>query len=134
MISRICGHVVATAVGLLGWSATVMAATSSPDLMTLPFAQIGVGIILALWGGLTRTGDRALSARIDDRDFVTWAELGKDIILAAPAGFLTYLWGATHAWSEMELAGALFTAGYLGALMPAETIKAKLLQMRTREP
>ena len=110
----------------LGWTVTAWAAAAAPDLIALPWAQIGVGAVLALWGGLTRTADRALTAYTRGQPFLLLPELAKDLVMATGAGFCTYVWGSWQAWGPWQTAGALWAAGYLGALLPVEALRAKL--------
>ena len=58
-------QLVALLVGL-GWlstSAAVALATPPQTLLELPWAQIAVGCLISLWGGLARTATRVLSAQ-----------------------------------------------------------------------
>ena len=125
MISTACYRLLVFAC-CLGWTVTAWAAYESPDLIALPWAQIAVGSILALWGGLTRTADRALVAATKAEPFRLGQELTKDVLMSAGAGFCTYAWGAFSEWGAWQTAGALWAAGYLGALLPAEALKAKI--------
>ena len=51
----------------LGWATTAYAASTAPDLTGLPWAQIGVGTALALWGGLTFTAQRIIKGLRDGK-------------------------------------------------------------------
>lgn len=106
----------------LGCGCTAFAAqTMSPDLAGLPWVQIGIGSLLSLWGGLTRTAERALEAIKAEppQPFRLWIELLKDLIVSSAAGFLTFAIGAWQEWGVWLLAAALFMAGYLGARLLA---------------
>lgn len=102
----------------LGSCATAVAASQvPPDLAGLPWVQIGIGAALSLWGGLTRTAERALEAVKADppQVFRIWLELGKDVIVSSGVGFLTFALGAWQEWGVWMLGAALWLGGYTGA-------------------
>jgi len=102
----------------LGTLATAMAADSvPPDLAGLPWVQIGIGAALSLWGGLTRTAERALEAVKAEppQPFPIWLELAKDVVVSSGVGFLTFAVGAWQEWGVWLLGAALWLGGYAGA-------------------
>jgi hypothetical protein len=105
----------------LGWASTVFAAqaimtTQRLDLIGLPWAQIGLGCALSLWGGLTRSSQRALEPRAEGAgEFRLGAELRKDFLVSSSCGLVTFLLGAWQDWNIWFLGLSLWVAGYLGA-------------------
>jgi hypothetical protein len=101
-----------------GWTTTVFAATviGELDLIGLPWAQIGLGCVLSLWGGLTRSAERALEPRPSpESPFRLLPELWKDLTVSVSCGFVTFSIGAWQKWDIWILGLALWAAGYLGA-------------------
>jgi hypothetical protein len=97
-----------------GWSVTVFAAAMiGPDLVGLPWAQIGVGIAISLWGGLTRTAERAMAAKQAGREFHALREALRDGMAAVLVGGVTYLAGAWHGSNIYVLGVALGLGGYV---------------------
>jgi len=112
-------------------SATVWAAVAPADLSGLPWAQILIGVALALWGGLTRTAERALEASKVARDkppgdFDLRAELIKDLIVSSGIGFLMFSIGAWQEWGVWLLGSTLWLSGYLGTRLLAGMGEAAL--------
>ncbi len=110
-------QLVALLVGL-GWlstSAAVALATPPQTLLELPWAQIAVGCLISLWGGLARTATRVLSAQRGGEELRLWRELAKDLIAASLVGFVAFAVSAWQAWSVWLLAVLLPLAGYGGA-------------------
>lgn len=116
---RLFAHVFFVATGCFS-SSVVWAAFAPADLTGLPWPQILVGVMLALWGGVTRTAENALEASKAARDsqapavFDLWHELGRDLIVSSGIGFIVYLVGAWQEWGVWLLGAALWLAGYLG--------------------
>ena len=112
----------------LGWATTAYAASTAPDLTGLPWAQIGVGTALALWGGLTFTAQRIIKGLRDGSIVGPIApSLLLDLIVSAGNGFVVYGVGAWQEWGVWLLAISLFVGGYAGTrLLDAAT--ARLLQ------
>jgi len=123
-------------------SSAVWALTAPPgDLVGLPWPQIFIGVMLALWGGITRTAERALEASKAARDnppgtFDLRGELFKDLIVSSGIGFLIFAVGSWQEWGVWLLGSALWLAGYLGTRLLAGLGKAALdyLQRRAGGP
>lgn len=103
---------------LCGWlttSAAVGLAVAPTTLLELPWAQILVGCLISLWGGLARTATRVLDAKRGEEPVVLWRELAKDLVAASVVGFVTFALSAWQAWDVWLLAVLLPLAGYGGA-------------------
>ena len=112
----------------LGWATTAYAASTAPDLTGLPWAQIGVGTALALWGGLTFTAQRIIKGLRDGALVGPIAPaLLLDLIVSGGNGFVVYGVGAWQEWGVWLLAISLFVGGYAGTrLLDAAT--ARMIQ------
>lgn len=112
----------------LGWATTAFAASTAPDLTSLPWAQIGVGTALALWGGLTFTAQRIIKSM---RDGMTIGPIAPalllDLIVSGGNGFVVYGVGAWQEWGVWLLAISLFVGGYAGTRL-LDAASARLLQ------
>lgn len=114
----------------LGFSATVLAATSAADLTALPWGQIAVGTILALWGGLTHTAQRLVSTLragtpVDRMGYA----IAVDLLVSCGNGFVLFLLGAWNEWGVWQLAISLFVGGYAGTRLmdvAVETLMSRL--------
>jgi len=106
-------------------SGLVYAATDA-DLLGLPWPQIAVAGVIALWGGLTRTSERALEFSIAQRNrldesqpvpqgFHLWPEVWRAIWLSGGIGFLVYGLCSSMGLGRFETGGAIFLSGYLGS-------------------
>lgn len=99
----------------LGWAATALAASAAPDLTSLPWAKIGFGTALALWGGLTCTAQRIVK---DMRAGIAVGPIAPalflDLIVSGGNGFVVYGVGAWQEWGVWMVAIALFLGGYAG--------------------
>lgn len=122
-------------------SGAVWAVVAPSDLTGLPWPQIIVGIMLSLWGGLTRTAERALEASKAARDnppgsFQLAHELGRDLVVAGGVGFLMFAVGSWQEWGVWLLGSALWLSGYLGTRLLAGLGEAALgyLQRRAGGP
>ena len=101
-----------------GWATTCTAlalATSPMTLLELPWAQIGVGCLISLWGGLARTTSRVLSAKQEGERIMLGREVMKDLLAASLVGFVTFGIGAWQSWNVWLLAVMLPLAGWGGA-------------------
>ena len=101
-----------------GWATTATAlalATSPSNLLELPWAQIGVGCLISLWGGLARTTSRVLSAKQEGERIMLGREVIKDLLAASLVGFVTFGIGAWQSWDVWLLAVLLPLAGWGGA-------------------
>lgn len=137
---RFFAHVFFSASGCIS-SGLAMAAVAPTDLASLPWPQILVGVALSLWGGVTRTAERALEASKTARDegavaFCLWRELIRDLIVSSGIGFLVYVVGAWQEWGVWLLGAALWLAGYLGTRFLAAAGDAALatLTRKTGSP
>lgn len=103
----------------LGWlttSAAVGLAAAAPEsLLDLPWAQIAVGCLISLWGGLARSALRVLSAQRDGAALALWREMAKDLLAASIVGFVTFAVSAWQSWDVWLLALLLPLAGFGGA-------------------
>jgi hypothetical protein len=100
----------------LGWSVTAWAASSDAvDLLGLPWLQIGLGISLAMWGGLLASAQR-LKAKAEAGEVlgVVWPVVVTDVMTSGGAGFLMYGLGAWANWDRSLVSVLLFAAGYAG--------------------
>ena len=112
-------------------SGAVWAVVAPQDLAGLPWPQIVIGVLLSLWGGLTRTAERALEASKAARDnppgdFHLAHELGRDLIVASGVGFLMFAIGSWQEWGVWWLGSALWLSGYLGTRLLAGLGEAAL--------
>ena len=101
-----------------GWGTTCAAlglATAPSSLLELPWAQIGVGCLISLWGGLARTTSRVLSAKQENEHITLWREVLKDLLAASLVGFVTFGVSAWQRWDVWLLAVLLPLAGWGGA-------------------
>jgi hypothetical protein len=102
----------------LGWlstSAAVALVAPPATLLELPWAQIAVGCLISLWGGLARTATRVLGAQREGAELKLWRELAKDLIAASLVGFVAFGLSAWQEWNVWLLAVLLPLAGYGGA-------------------
>ena len=119
-------------------SGAVWAQLATPgDLVGLPWPQIAIGVLLALWGGITRTAERALEASKAARDnppgdFDLRSELIKDLIVSSGIGFLIFAVGSWQEWGIWMLGSALWLAGYLGTRLLAGLGEAALAYLARR--
>lgn len=118
-------------------SGAVWSAVAPSDLSGLPWPQIAVGVALALWGGLTRTAERALEASKAARDnppgeFDLRHELLKDLIVSSGIGFLVFALGSWQSWGVWLLGSSLWLSGYLGTRLLAGLGEAALAYVAKR--
>ena len=102
----------------IGWATTCAAlglASTPSSILELPWAQIGVGCLLSLWGGLARTASRVLSAQQENAAVRLWREVLKDLLAASLVGFITFAVGAWQRWDVWLLALLLPLMGWGGA-------------------
>jgi hypothetical protein len=100
----------------LGWlSASVAAglAASPTSLLDLPWVQMAVGCLIAMWGGLARTAGRVLAPQ--DQPLRLGFEVIKDFLASILIGFIVFAFSAWQSWDVWLLAVALPLAGYGGA-------------------
>lgn len=118
-------------------SGVVWAVVAPADLAGLPWPQIIIGVLLSLWGGLTRTAERALEASKAARDnqagsFQFWHEVARDLIVASGVGFLMFAIGSWQGWGVWLLGSALWLSGYLGTRLLAGLGEAVLDYIQRR--
>ena len=73
-ITTLVQRLVALLLGL-GWlstSAAVALVAPPATLLDLPWAQIAVGCLISLWGGLARTATRVLGAQRGGEELRLW--------------------------------------------------------------
>ncbi len=110
-------HMVLLLLGV-GWATTCAAlglASTPTSLLELPWAQILVGCLISLWGGLARTASRVLSAQQNETNISLWREVVKDLFAASLVGFVTFGVSAWQSWEIWLLAVLLPLAGWGGA-------------------
>ena len=99
----------------LGWATTAVAAGALGHQLTeLPWAQIAIGALLSLWGGMTRTAEQMLAALRNGTVFHAKAEFARDIVVSSGIGFLVFAAGALQSWNVWILGSALWCCGYAG--------------------
>ena len=112
----------------LGWASTAYAASTAPDLTSLPWQKIGAGTVLALWGGLTATAQRIVKAL---REGTLAGPIAPavllDLVVSGGNGFVVYSFGAWQEWGVWQVAIALFIGGYAGTRL-LEEATSRLLQ------
>jgi hypothetical protein len=110
---------------LLGWGvawATVTTISAlAPDLIGLPWLQVLVGVVIAMWAGMAATLERYVTAAYANKPFYWRMELLKDIAVSVTIGSGGYMLGLWHGASPAIVALGLLLGGYLGvrALSPA---------------
>jgi len=119
----------------LGWvtTAAALAVAASPaSLVDLPWAQIAIGCLLALWGGMARTAARIRStSNAEDGALRLWRELVKDVVAASLIGFITFAVSAWQSWDVWLLAIMLPLGGYGGARLLEPMADAALDRITT---
>ena len=134
---RLFAHLFFAGSGCLS-SGVVWSAVAPGSLSGLPWPQIAVGVLLALWGGVTRTAERALEANKSARsaaeavEFQLLHELAKDLIVSSGIGFLVFAIGAWQEWGVWLLGSALWLAGYLGTRFLAGVGEAALAYVQRK--
>jgi hypothetical protein len=100
---------------LCGWGlAWASVETMPPNLLSLPWVQVLVGVLIASWGGATATLGRYLTATYDSRPFHWRLEAVRDGCVSITVGAGSYFGGAWYGLSPMVLGLVLLLAGYLG--------------------
>jgi len=120
---------------LMGWGVSWAAVTVlGPDLIGLPWAQVGVGVVISAWGGLTATLGRKLTAEYENTPFRFKSELTKDGAVSVSVGVSGYLAGAWHGLNPMLLGVVLLLGGYGGARVLSVATDRLLDFIRSRKP
>lgn len=119
--TRWFAHFVIVMTGCLSAVSVWAVVQPPPDFLGLPWVQIAVAGIIALWGGIGRTAVRAIEDAQERRDkpvvptaFNLKAEITKDVIVSSGLGFLIYLLGVQQQWDAWLIAPALWVSGYMG--------------------
>jgi hypothetical protein len=98
----------------IGW-ASANTVQALPELTTLPWLQILVGVFIASWGGATATLGRYLAAEYESRPFHWPIETLRDLAVSVTVGGGAYMAGAWYGLNPMLLGLVLLLSGYLGS-------------------
>ena len=107
----------------LGWltavaGAAVIIAEPASSLLDYPLAQFVGGLLIALWGGLTRAATRALSNRRADEQVVDLRrEALLDLIVGAAAAFLAFNVAQSLQWDRWYQGIAMMCSGLFGRVV-----------------
>ena len=121
---------------LMVWWPTAWASLSVVDdvvdLLGLPWLQAGVGVSIALLGGITATLGRYLESRYDGRPFLLRLEMAKDGAVSAVVGLGTYFagGGGVYTLPPMALGLVLLLGGYAGTRMLTAALDRLLTSVR----
>ena len=135
-INRWFAHVFFAVTGSLAAGSVWAIAAPPPELLGLPWVQIAIAGLIALWGGVGRTAVRAIEDAQERRDkpgvatgFHLKSELLKDLFVSSGLGFFVYVLGTHQSWDQWLLAPALWLAGYMGTKLIASVSTAVLDQI-----
>ena len=119
--NRMFAHLFIVMTGCMAAGSVWAITQPPPELLALPWIQIAVAGLIALWGGVGRTAVRAIEDAQELRDkpgvltgFNLRVELARDLFVSSGIGFVVYLLGVHHAWDTWLLAPALWLGGYMG--------------------
>lgn len=119
---------------LMGWGvAWASVAATYPDLIGLPWAQVGVGVLIAAWGGATATLGRYLASAYEQRPFLWRPEIVRDSAVSVSVGAGAYLVGWTWQLSPPMLGLVLLLAGYGGTRVLSVALERMLLTVTRRD-
>lgn len=138
--ARTFAHLFLALSGCIASSLVYAAASTEADLLGLPWPQIAVAGVIALWGGLTRTSERALEASIAQRNrlnegqppltsFHLGPEIWRAVWLSGGIGFLTYGICSSLNLGRFETGGSIFLSGYLGSRFLAALSDAAIAKL-----
>lgn len=104
------------------WAVSAFAAAAvtkaAPDILTLPWAAIGISMLLSVWGGLIATLGKLNRIHPDEphprQVRSLYVELVKDLLASTGAGFIAFLTGMSQSLNIYVLCILLFGAGYAG--------------------
>jgi hypothetical protein len=115
------------------WAAISATREAAPDLLALPWAQAGLGVVIALGGGLTSSLMRFAASKAGESEFRLGLEFGKDAAAAACIGVVGYYLGWTYSLAADELAAYLVLGGFCAArlLTLSLSIVERRLKLRT---
>jgi hypothetical protein len=134
--TRVSVRRVTIAVLCWGWLAAwagVEVVKAEPNLASLPWLQIVVGVAIASWGGATATLGRYLASSYAAKPFHWKIEAVRDGFVSITVGAGSYLGGAWYGLSPMLLGLVLLLAGYLGVRVLSGAAE-RLLSMVERRP
>ena len=114
----------------LAWAST---AAVYPDLISLPWAQVGVGVLISAWGGATATLGRYLAASYEQRPFLWRPEVVRDSAVSVSVGAGAYLAGWTWQLSPPMLGLVLLLAGYGGTRVLSVGLERMLAAIKVKE-
>lgn len=115
---------------LFSWGtawASIATLNSYPNLISLPWIQSFVGILVAGTGCIAATLSRYLAAKYENRPFYAGWETAKDTAASVVIGLGGYYLGAWHQLSEDVLALSLLLGGHVGARLLA-VLDGKILR------
>lgn len=119
---------------LMGWGvAWASVAATYPDLIGLPWAQVGVGVVIAAWGGATATLGRYLAAAYEQRPFLWRPEIVRDSAVSVSVGAGAYLVGWTWQLSPPMLGLVLLLSGYGGTRVLSVALERMLTTVSRKE-
>jgi hypothetical protein len=93
------------------WAAMELA---GPNLLALPWAQAGVGVIVSWIGGFAASLGRMVTATYERKPFHTGREFARDGAVSTVIGLSGYWGGMTQEIGPASLAMVLLLAGYAG--------------------
>lgn len=100
------------------WATVAVVNNAPPDLLTLPWAAIGISMLLSIWGGLIATLGKLNRVHPDEphprQVRSLYIELIKDLLASTGAGFIAFLTGTAQSVNIYVLCILLFGAGYAG--------------------
>ena len=112
----------------IAWAAVVGLREAHPDLLGLPWAQAGVGVAIAVSGGIASTLMRYAASQHGDAQFRLGLEFAKDCAAAIAIGIAGYYLGWSYSLEADELAAYLVFGGFGAARLL--TLGAALYERR----
>lgn len=128
-IARITGASLGCGWGL-AWATT---SAVHPDLIGLPWAQVGVGVLISAWGGATATLGRYLAASYEQRPFLWRPEVVRDSAVSVSVGAGAYWAGWAWQLSPPMLGLILLLAGYGGTRVLSEGLERLMAAIKAKE-
>lgn len=118
---------------VFGWSVAWATVAAYPDLIGLPWAQVGVGVLIAAWGGGTATLGRYLTATYEQRPFLWRPEVVRDSAVSVSVGAGAYMAGWTWQLSPPALGLILLLAGYGGTRVLSDGLERLLSAIKAKD-